>query len=160
MANNKLSSFFQQGLYSPDFVRSPEDIANSIISDEPVVVETKKPGVAVNKLEQIPLTEAESVIIDEELSEVLERINNTRNKIADIKNRVDNFVGLHSNNEELVFDLDISKKPRIKRAIKQVFGIKTNVITYSMYKDLLKAKNLLEKEQAQGYVNGFPEESS
>ena len=149
-----LASVFQQGLYSPDFVRNPEDIANPIVEDVVPNTEIKKPTTPGSSSD-VPLTEEEALAVDKEIEDTLERIQNTREVIKATKTKIDSLVNLHSNNEELVFELDISKKPRIKRAIRKVFGMNTNTITYSMYKELLKAKNQLEKEQGQGYVKGF-----
>ena len=98
-----------------------------------------------------PLTFEEAEAIDDEIKVTQDAIKTTRGRIASILNRIDE-VGAGSGNE-ISFKLDISKKNQLKRAVRQVFGLKTDTITYSMYKAALEAKKTLEKDEASDYVN-------
>lgn len=103
-----------------------------------------------------PLTYAEAIAIDTEIENVQQAITDTRKRIRSLLNIIDG-VGIgqtgSSNGEELAFEMDISKKKQLKTAIRSVFGVKTNTITYSMYKAAVEAKRTLEKTEANDYVN-------
>jgi ribosomal protein L23 len=152
------------GLYTPTFSPADLDLANYV---KEVEVEREDIRNRVEKkVEQasfltdsapIPLTEDEARMADEKIDNVLARIDSTKEKIEELRKQVDTLSAPRGGKDsELSFKLDISRKPRIKRAIKALFGIKTDTITYTMYKQMLRAKSLLEQEEAEGYAKGFP----
>ncbi|MFM7859570.1 MAG: hypothetical protein ACKO96_48505, partial [Flammeovirgaceae bacterium] len=98
-----------------------------------------------------PLSYEEAVAIDDEILLAQKNIATTRERIATILGKIDE-IGLGSG-QELNFKLDISKKTQLKKAIRQAFGIKTDTISYSMYKAAIEAKKQLEKTEAKDYVN-------
>lgn len=101
-----------------------------------------------------PLTWEEAVAIDDEITAVQTAIKLTRARIGGMLSQVD-LVGLGGagGGQEITFTLDISKRHRLKRAIKKSFGVKTDTITYSMYKAAVEAKRQLEKDETKDYVN-------
>lgn len=158
------------GLYRPTFL--PEDIP---LSDF-IIDETEEKVKAVHKLKRklnrrtgyrstigddarkvpIPLTEKEAEEVDIMISNTLSLIDNTRKRIASIREFIDKSASTKDGNE-LSFKLDISKRPTLKRAIKKVFGIKTDTITYSMYKEALAAKRAIEDSEVKAYLIGEAE---
>jgi hypothetical protein len=155
------------GLWNPSFL--PEELnLNEFIRDDTAVRET-----VVKSLESkqanpvtgdtkgsndvpIPLTEAEAVEADLQIDNTLARINFTLERISGARLLIDQLAA--GKGGELAFSLDISKKRRIRRAVKRIFGYKTDEITYSMYKEAVEARRLIENQEATGYVAGFEED--
>ncbi len=100
-----------------------------------------------------PLSYEEALAIDDEITATQQAIKNTRSRISSMLKRIDG-VGLGSSSgQEISFKLDISKRAQLLRAVKQAFGVKTDTITYSMYKAAIEARKTLEKTEANDYVN-------
>ena len=100
-----------------------------------------------------PLTQEEAALVDQRIDKLLESIGDTRDRVADTQKRIELQVAPKDGNE-LSFKLDIRKKPSLKRAIAAVFGVKSDTITYSMYKQCVELKRLLEEEESDNYVAG------
>ena len=102
-----------------------------------------------------PLTYDEALAIDEEIATTQEAIRATRARIASMLNRIDSigFGSGGTGGQEISFKLDIAKRAQLRRAVKHAFGVKTDTITYSMYKAAVEAKKRLEKTEASDYVN-------
>jgi len=161
-----LSREFIDGLYTPELIPDQVDLSNFISE----VDETEKIQASLNaKINAsvptsqtpsgslVPLTEAEAKEADYQIEAMLERIQLTRDKISLIKSRLDDSISAATSGGdggELSFKMDISRKPRLRRAIKRIFGKKTDKITYRMYKQMLEAKASLEKEEAGLYTSG------
>lgn len=161
----RLPSSILTGLYTPTYL--PEDLnLNEFITDTDAVSQTVQRGLA-RKIENatlpepnlgldgipVPLTEAEAQHVDAYMENLQERINKTKNRIASVRNFIDETAA-PANGEELSFNIDISKRPVLKKAISKVFGFKSNTITYSMYKAALERKRQLEKDESDNYVSG------
>jgi hypothetical protein len=155
----EISDKLISGLYSPNYLPEDLDLTNFI---EEVEVQESVPEVTIayeqkttSTNQRLPVTQREAQEIQRQTEITLKRISTMRQKIATIQNKIDDRVGSQSGDkDEFAMTLNISKKPRIKRAIKHIFGYKTNVVTFSMYKEMLKAKASLEEEEAQGYLDG------
>jgi hypothetical protein len=157
---------FLGGLYHPEFIPEKVEVANFLveIDSEEKVRESLSNKVFNSTLETqaasapIPLTEAEALEADRQIQATLDRIDRLSNSIDTIGKRIDQQVepvDASGKKKEWRFELDISKKSRVRRAIKKLFGIKTDTITYGMYKEMLAAKATLEQEQGEGYTKGF-----
>ena len=164
-----LVSEFIDGLYHPEFIPEELDLTNFLVEveREDLVresLEKKKTSAAtLAPSPQTPggapllLTEAEAREADRQIEATLQRIKDTRGQINLVRSKIDQAIeSSGGGGSEFSFKMDISKKPRIRRAIKKLFGVKTDTITYSMYKDMLAAKKSLETEQAEAYTEGFP----
>lgn len=103
-----------------------------------------------------PLTMEEAEAVDRKVAILRERIAATRGKLASLRGRIDTTASPEGS-QEMAFQIDISKKPTLKRAIQRVFGVKTNTITYSMYKAALETLRQLEKQEAGDYLEGKDE---
>jgi len=159
-----LSGDFIGGLYNPEFV--PEDLDLNDFVEE-VEVHTEEVRQVVNNkgsqliTEQLPITEEEAQEAAQQIKNNLLYIEETRKRVVATRAKIDDLIkssrsGTKAQGQELSFKIDISKKPRIRRAIQKLFGYKTDTITYSMYKELLMAKNNLEQDEAHAYVSGTP----
>lgn len=156
---------FIDGLYNPEFIPEKVDLNNFLIETEAEeqvrqTLESKKtpnPASAAATDVPVPLTEAEAKEADRQIAATLQRITETRDKINLVRNKIDQQVS--ASDTDLNFRMDISNKPRIRRAIQRLFGYKTDTITYEMYKELVAAKSQLENEQGEAYANGFPEDT-
>ena len=104
---------------------------------------------------QVPLTREEAEQVDIYIDDLRGRISERRKDIEDVRKFIDS-AAQPDGGEEISFRLDISKKASVKRAIRKVFGIKTNEITYSMYKAALQARRALESQETEAYVNAEP----
>lgn len=169
---NGLPKELIDGLWEPSFL--PEEVnLNEFIQDEVVdqeivqqSLESKQANVLTGVTAgvddvPIPLTEAEAAEADRQIDATLSRIDATLGRISATRGLINQVAGTGSGTSsgtsggELSFTLDISKKRRIRRAVKRIFGIKTDEITYSMYIDAIEARRLLENQEATGYVKGF-----
>ena len=156
--NQKSLPGLSSEVYSPDYV--PEDTnLNDFLFTTDIQGVSNKVGQRLREdagEQKTPLTKEESDFIDESIKLTQRRIVSTRKRIASVKGKVDEEMSTlaDARGGEISFKLDISKKPRIKRAIKKLFGIKSDTITYSMYKELLEARDLLEARESDEYVNG------
>jgi len=154
------------GLWSPSFL--PEELnLNEFIRDDTVIqkeveqsLETKQANVLTGETKgsndvPIPLTEAEALEADRQIDDTLSRIDLTLERISGARLLLDQLAGKGTGGGELSFVLDISKKRRVRRAVKRIFGYKTDEITYTMYKQAVEARRLLENKESTGYVEGF-----
>lgn len=100
-----------------------------------------------------PLTREEAEEVDKTIEKMRGDIASTRQRIIEMRKFIDETAN-PADGPELSFKLNISKKPTIKRAVRKVFGIKTDQITYSMYKAALELKRQVEKQESDSYVRG------
>lgn len=108
-----------------------------------------------NRRVPIPITELESYAIDNEITKTLERMKVVRSKVNNIRSIIDTTVNTAAQaGGSLDFNVDVSHRSSLKRAIKNLFHTKLDTITYEMYKAMLVAKTELEKSQGKDYYNG------
>lgn len=161
-----LSREFIQGLYKPELVPDQVDLTNFVTEVDKTAkvqaslaakINATAPTAQPGNGSFIPLTEEEAREADFQIEAMLERVKVTRDKIELIRTRLDESISASTSGGdggELTFKMDISRKPRLRRAIKKLFGQKTDKITYKMYKEMLRAKANLEKEEAGVYTSG------
>lgn len=140
-------------LFDPTIPVDKLDLNQFIQTD---AVDQDKVEQSVDQKVAVPLEDVPRPLTREESEEVDKRISFTRARVAaqlqrihETKKRIDSLIPAG-----FQFSLDISKQPTLKRAIQKVFGIKTNTITYEMYKEVIEAKKLLEKGESEVYLNG------
>ena len=159
----ELKSLFE-GLMTPHFDEIETDIPNYISSPsarsfiiEEEVKERLDPesdaGTAPTGV-RIPLTRAQADAVDGRVDQTLDRIDSMLDSINNVQSKIDKQIE-PSLSHEYSLSLELDRKPRIKRAIRKLFGFKTTTITYDMYKQLLKAKVVLESQEAAGYIKGY-----
>ena len=159
-----IPSEFVGGLYNPEFL--PEDLdLNDFVEEVEVRNEEVRQSLDVKSSQgvttRLPITEEEAAEAAAQIKTTLKRLETTKERIQSIRSQIDLLVrpggsAAGGGSSELSFRLDISKKPRLRRAIQKLFGYKTDTITYSMYKELLRAKNQLEQDESYAYVAGTP----
>lgn len=159
-----INSFVQQ-FYDPTFMPSKLNLAEFLeVQEKSEDVQRKiQNSLATSPLVKLlttgdlpkPLSYEESIAIDEEIAVVQKAIEITRSRIANMIKSIDSTgtQGIGGTGQEITFKLDISKRHQVKRAIKKAFGVKTDTITYSMYKAAIEARKGLEKSEASDYVN-------
>lgn len=109
----------------------------------------------------IPLTEAEAKAADEAIETTLRRISETELKVKRVQGMVDEQVGTAiGKSGDLAFKLDISKRQTLKKAVRVLFGYKTDFIDYSMYREMVKARAQLEQTEGTEYYEGKLQESN
>lgn len=154
-------SSFVQSLYDPTFIKEAPTLAEFVDPDnnqEAVeAVNQKVEATALGKVltsDEIPkpLNYEEAVEIQNRIQEVKKDITATRTRISKITERIDTLIDAASANTEVAFKIDIDKRSQLKRAIKKAFGVKTDTITYSMYKAALQAKRELEAADSKEYL--------
>jgi hypothetical protein len=175
--DNMLPESVLKGLYNPQFTpedkilneqlidpagrkqeihqRLQEKLSKALTPDPPIG--SRNTSSATDRGIPRPLTEEEAEEIDRYIESLKERVAATRTRIADLRKFIDETANPSQGNE-LAFKVDISKKGSLKRAVRKVFGEKTDTITYSMYKAALEQKRLIEEQESDGYVNGTFEE--
>lgn len=83
--------------------------------------------------------------------DLLARSTRLRAGITALRNHIDSE--LTSGDVSRAVTVDVSNKSMLRNAIQKVFGVKSDVITYEMYRRALEAKQVLEYTEANKYVN-------
>lgn len=96
---------------------------------------------------QRPLTREESEFADRQFASLRKEAAVLRSEIKQIQEQIDFAL---ANGTEVT--LDITDKPFLKKAVRIVFGYKSNVITYPMYKEVLSLKRAFEKTELKDYL--------
>ncbi len=164
-----LSRQFTSGLFNPEL--APRDLQLNDLVQEVVIPQRKldaerslknriqtEPGMPKApdiKGVPIPLTIEESEEADRQIAKTLERIQATYTKLASTREKISAAINSELDGKELSFKVDISKKRRVERAIKSLYGERLETITYSMYLEALKAKAEMEKKEVSDYANGI-----
>lgn len=102
----------------------------------------------------IPVTAEEAEEADRQIAQTLQRIQAVRNKMDLVRTRVDQAISDELSGKELSFTVDIEGKRAVERAIKSLYGEPLEVITYSMYKDMLAAKAQMERDEVKDFSVG------
>jgi hypothetical protein len=153
LTSNYPSDLVPQILDMPSSL-DPEDIVATPSSKQASrEVDTKiTRGVNPNDI-PVPLTEAQAAAADLRIKTALANIGVARQKIKDLRLELDKKIK-DLNNESTSFSIDIKGKPRLVRAIKKLWGEKKTEITFDMYKELLEAKQILEKQEVKNFSSG------
>lgn len=92
-----------------------------------------------------PLTAEEAEAVQQRIAEIKQRGRALVDRLDNLLEKVDQQAMKDP------FSLDISRRPKLKRVAKKIFGYQTSEITYDMYKEAVAEKDLLEREQAKEY---------
>ena len=99
----------------------------------------------------------EAAAVERKVRELRDAIAATRRRIGDVSSQIDKQAA-PAGQPEISFSVDLRRKTRLRRAIKKAFGVKTETLTYSMYKTALAAKRAIEESEAANYTAGNWEE--
>lgn len=122
-----------------------QEIAKSTVLEKQVDI--NRPQIGANNRPptiQKPLTEEEANLVDEKIARLRAKINSINKKIGFAEKSI--LDQQENNRDQASFTFDISDKPRLRRFAKIIFGEKLDKITFSQYKEMLKEKERLEKE--------------
>lgn len=147
-----------EGLYNPSYLPRELNLNEFIEDPDQIKRETQESlhkviQVEAEPTEGAPLTEAQAEEVDRYIESLKESIAQTRGRIATLRAHID-ATAIPENGPEFTLQIDISKKPSVRKAIQKVFGYKTNSLTYSMYKAAIELKRKIEQDEANSYVNG------
>lgn len=154
----KSPSEFLDGLYVPEFIPDELSINRFIIDPDAeqqrasksieLKTDNYEPGLTA------PLTSQEADLVDAKIEQLLTELEESKSRINRLRGQIDEQVEQYGGDQELSFQVDISNNRKLRRAIRQTFGVKTDTITYSMYKAALASKRRIEKEETDAYVKG------
>lgn len=151
---------FLRGLYDPDFL--PKQLNINRFVEDPEKRQEKAVQAAQQRIEQVdlfdineraPLSEEEAGAIDDKIRELIAQVEATKERISQARKYIDDRVA-PPDKEEFALSIDISKKRRLRRAIKKIFGVKTDTLSYSMYKQAIELKRQIEQDEAKAYTKG------
>lgn len=156
----ELESVIQQ-LYRPDYDPEKFQLADALKlgQDDLKVVEERvkqaEERIFGGQDGQVPrpLTAEEAAAVEQKVDEMRDAIAATRRRIAAMRSKID-AKAAPDGQAEIGFEVDLSKKGSLRRAIKKVFGVKPTHLTYSMYRAALEAKRQLEDQEAKDYTSG------
>jgi hypothetical protein len=104
---------------------------------------------------QAPLNMAEAEAIQIEVAKMVQRVGVLQEKVSLIQSQVDDNVGAFET-ARTSYSYDLKKRPRLKAAMKAVFGSAKPVLTYEDYLRALDLKRSIEAEETRAV---FQEES-
>jgi len=146
-------------LYRPDFDPSKLILNQAVGSTPPHTQEEIEKKVAEVEAQLFsgdapkPLTKDEAAAVEQQVDALRSGIAATRRRIANVSARIDSQ-GAPAGQAEIGFQVDLKRKGALRRAVKKVFGLKPETLTYSMYKAALAAKKQLEEAEASAYSKG------
>ena len=100
-----------------------------------------------------PLTKEQAAVVEQQVDVLRSAIAETRRRISNIRSKIKKQA-VPDGQPELSFSVDLHRKAALRRAIKKVFGVKPEALTYSMYEAALAAKRQIEESEASDYVSG------
>ena len=98
-----------------------------------------------------PLTEEEANAIDQKVAELKDKGLRLQGQIQIMKQSLDEMISASGRPEPRV-KVDLKNNPALRKAIQDIFGYKTDEITYTMYKEVLEAKRMLEQQEVDGVL--------
>lgn len=147
-------------LYSPDFdpLDLPINRRSGVQKPEERVAEVEK---KVKDVEArlfsgetpAPLTKEEAEVVERRVDELRTAIAETRRRIAGVRSNIEKQA-VPEGQPEVSFTVDLKRKGNLRRAVKKVFGIKPETLSYSMYIAALEAKRQIEESEAKDYAAG------
>lgn len=161
----RISKQLLGGLFNPEFI--PANIQLNDLVREGIAVERTEAAQTsvINRVENptpktlgqipVPLTEAEATEADKLIEQTTLRVQALKQKLIDTRSQLQQAVNTANNGKELSFDVDVSKKPRVRRALRKLYGQDLKNITYSMYVEMLEAKHTLETQEVDKYSKGI-----
>jgi hypothetical protein len=104
-----------------------------------------------------PITAEEAEVIENHKGELLAKAKRLRDMLAGQFEHIDKEAGAAQGGVGWSHTFELKGRPRLRKAIKRVFGDKKSTITYSEYRELLKRKKMMEMVEASDLMK---EESS
>lgn len=97
---------------------------------------------------RVPVTPEQADLIQSKAQSVLDRGTRVLNKLNALENEIHAALMDAGETRDLSFNIDVSRKPRLRQAILVIFGEKRPTITYEMYREALKLKKKMEAEES------------
>lgn len=154
--SRKITNDLALGLFDSDYKPSVGFVTNRVgsnIESQTEAAESLKQKAYSEPSVEGKLSVEESDAFDREREAVKKEIVMTKARISNIKKTIDRLAE-PENGQELSFKVDISNKAALRKAVRKIFGVKTDTITYTMYKRALQALQQLQKEDVGDYFDG------
>lgn len=154
LTSNYPQDLVPQVLDIPDYIEvvSTENLKKD--SNKELEAKVQKTAITTNPNSiPVPLTEEQAEAADLRIKAALANIATARQGLRDVRQELDKKIK-DQNNESVSFPVDVKGKPRLIRAIKRLWGEKRTEITFDMYKELLEAKQKLEKQEVDKFASG------
>lgn len=101
-----------------------------------------------------PLTKEESLLVEAKKDEVYNKATTLRKSLEDELEKID------EENSDWSHSFDLKSRPRLRKAIKRIFGDKKETITYAEFKSMLIRKKQLEMSEAADMIKQEETDSS
>ena len=103
-----------------------------------------------------PLTKEQADAVDSKIEMLSAQCDRIRGKLSGVVDQIDKEL----RDESCTFTFEVGKRPRLKRAVKAVFGSKRSVITYDMYKYALDRRRELEQAESDSVFESDDEDAA
>lgn len=122
----------------------------------PDLTEVKRTLRVLDTIEpQKPVSQIEAEEIQQDISNMIDRIQTLKKKVAFLNSQVDSSMFSLGENKT-TFNYNLSKRPRLKNAMKTIFGRGKSTITYQDYLYVLDLKQAFEKTEAEAVFEEEP----
>jgi hypothetical protein len=122
-------------------IASVKDLAIAITDEKKRTIEQ------IDQVEpQKPLTQEEAEAIQQDVATLLDKATRVKRKVGYLAKTVDEAVEAY-NPAMTIFRYDLSKRPRLKKAMKAIFGSSRPTISYSDYLQALRIKREMEEKE-------------
>lgn len=95
----------------------------------------------------IPLTKGESLLFEERFKKVIEQAKESKRKISETDELIKEMIDINDTD----LNVDISESSSLRKAMRKVFKKRTNSITYEDYKELLKLRKEISKQEKKDF---------
>ena len=130
------------GLADVVSVPNPETASEPEPEPEPPLPESHRPHRATTPL---PLTQEEARQVDEFALTELARARTLLGRV----DRLETRIGEHLTRKGFSFQVDLSRRPRLRKAVEVLFGKGRDRLTYKMYREALRIKAEEERVSAE-----------
>lgn len=114
----------------------------------PDLAEAKRTLQVLDTIEpQKLVSQVEAEAIQQDVTNMIDRIQTLKQKVSFLNSQVDSSMFSLGENKT-TFNYNLSKRPRLKKAMKTIFGKGKSTITYQDYLYVLDLKQTFEKEEA------------
>jgi len=145
----------ETGLHQTVSDRWKESVEEAHDSFEKIPAKTLDEVIAERKRTGKPLTKAQADAVDSKVEELSSQCERIRGKLNTVVDQIDKEL----RDESCTFTFEVGKRPRLKRAVKAVFGSKLPVITYDMYKYCLDRRRELEQAESDSVFESDDEDA-
>ena len=135
--------------------RWKQSVEEAESSFEKIPAQTLDQVIAERRRTGKPLTREQADAVDSKIETLSAQCDRIRGKLSGAVDQIDKEL----RDESCTFTFEVGKRPRLKRAVKAVFGSKRSVITYDMYKYCLDRRRELEQAESDSVFESDDEDA-